>query len=65
MVAVVAKLFLVDMSASGSIERIVAFLTVGFLLSLVGYFSPLPPEIKTAKDVEPNDNYSSKEVSHE
>jgi uncharacterized membrane protein len=44
MIVVVAKLFLVDMSASGSIERIVAFLTVGFLLSLVGYFSPLPPE---------------------
>jgi len=46
MIAVVAKLFLIDMSASGSIERIVAFLSVGFLLSLVGYFSPLPPEIK-------------------
>ncbi len=46
MIAVVAKLFLVDMSASGSIERIVAFLSVGFLLSVVGYFSPLPPELK-------------------
>ncbi len=46
MVVVVAKLFLVDMSASGSIERIVAFLSVGFLLSLVGYFSPLPPDLK-------------------
>ncbi|MFC3194080.1 DUF2339 domain-containing protein [Marinicella sediminis] len=46
MIVVVAKLFLVDMSASGSIERIVAFLTVGFLLSLVGYFSPLPPDQK-------------------
>jgi len=46
MIVVVAKLFLVDMSASGSIERIVAFLTVGFLLSLVGYFSPLPPDLK-------------------
>ncbi len=44
MILVVAKLFLVDMSASGSIERIVAFLSVGFLLSLVGYFSPLPPD---------------------
>jgi uncharacterized membrane protein len=43
-IVVVIKLFLVDMSASGSIERIVAFLTVGILLSVVGYFSPLPPD---------------------
>ncbi|MGJ8664551.1 MAG: DUF2339 domain-containing protein, partial [Marinicella sp.] len=50
MILVVAKLFLVDMSASGSIERIVAFLTVGFLLSLVGYFSPLPPDINKGNE---------------
>jgi uncharacterized membrane protein len=43
-ILVVLKLFLVDMSASGTIERIVAFLTVGILLSVVGYFSPIPPE---------------------
>jgi uncharacterized membrane protein len=43
-IVVVIKLFLIDMSASGSIERIVAFLTVGILLSVVGYFSPLPPD---------------------
>lgn len=52
MIVVVAKLFLVDMSASGSIERIVAFLTVGVLLSVVGYFSPLPPEIKEEQEQE-------------
>jgi uncharacterized membrane protein len=46
-IVVVIKLFLIDMSASGSIERIVAFLTVGILLSVVGYFSPLPPDIKS------------------
>ena len=51
MIVVVAKLFLVDMSASGSIERIVAFLTVGVLLSLVGYFSPLPPDVKVDKSI--------------
>ncbi len=45
-VVVILKLFFVDMSASGTIERIVTFLVVGVLLSLVGYFSPLPPEIK-------------------
>ncbi len=51
---VVAKLFLVDMSASGSIERIVAFLTVGVLLSVVGYFSPIPPETQ-AEEVSDNE----------
>jgi uncharacterized membrane protein len=51
-VVVVVKLFLVDMSASGSIERIIAFLSVGLLLSLVGYFSPIPPEIHNSTTVD-------------
>ena len=51
MIAVVIKLFLVDMSASGTVERIVAFLSVGLLLSLVGYFSPLPPDIVQDKAI--------------
>jgi len=49
MIVVVAKLFLVDMSASGTVERIVAFLTVGVLLSVVGYFSPLPPDLEKTR----------------
>lgn len=52
-IAVVAKLFLVDMSASGTIERIVAFLSVGVLLSVIGYFSPIPPD-KTKADNQPD-----------
>ncbi len=52
MMLVVAKLFLIDMSASGTIERIVAFLTVGILLSVVGYFSPLPPDVQTIDDAQ-------------
>jgi uncharacterized membrane protein len=40
---VVAKLFLVDLSRIGSIERIVSFLGVGGLMLIVGYLSPLPP----------------------
>jgi len=43
MAAVVAKLFLVDMAASGTLERIVAFIGAGVVLLVVGYFSPLPP----------------------
>jgi uncharacterized membrane protein len=41
---VVAKLFLVDMAASGTVARIVSFIGAGLLLLVVGYFSPLPPK---------------------
>ena len=43
---VVAKLFLVDLSRIGSIERIVSFVGVGLLMLLVGYWSPLPPAVQ-------------------
>lgn len=41
---VVIKLFLIDLSNSGTIERIVSFISVGIILLLVGYFSPIPPK---------------------
>jgi uncharacterized membrane protein len=41
---VIAKLFLVDLSRVGSIERIVSFVGVGLLMLVIGYISPLPPE---------------------
>lgn len=44
LVAVVLKLFLVDLSAQDTVERIVSFTGVGLLLVAVGYFSPLPPK---------------------
>jgi uncharacterized membrane protein len=40
---VIAKLFLIDLSRIGSVERIVSFVGVGLLMLVVGYFSPLPP----------------------
>jgi uncharacterized membrane protein len=43
MALVVAKLFLVDLSGVGTIERIVSFIVVGLLMLLIGYFSPVPP----------------------
>ena len=43
MAVVVIKLFAVDTSGSGTLARIVAFLSVGALLLLTGYLSPLPP----------------------
>jgi uncharacterized membrane protein len=41
--AVVLKLFLVDLSHTGTVSRIVSFIGVGILLLVVGYFSPVPP----------------------
>ncbi|MFO7594305.1 MAG: DUF2339 domain-containing protein [Pseudomonadota bacterium] len=44
--AVVVKLFLIDLSRSDTMERIVSFIAVGILMLLIGYFSPLPPKLK-------------------
>jgi uncharacterized membrane protein len=44
---VIAKLFLVDLSRVGTIERIVSFVGVGLLMLVIGYFSPLPPSAET------------------
>jgi uncharacterized membrane protein len=41
--AVVLKLFVVDLSGVGTVERIVSFIGVGLLLMLVGYIAPMPP----------------------
>ena len=40
---VVIKLFLVDLSGSGTVSRIVSFLAVGALMLVIGFFAPLPP----------------------
>ena len=44
--AVVIKLFAVDLSRVGGIERIVSFIGVGALLLLIGYLAPVPPRRK-------------------
>lgn len=41
---VVLKLFVVDLSGTGTIARIVSFLVVGVLMLIIGYFSPIPPK---------------------
>lgn len=41
---VVAKLFLIELSNTGGLARIVSFIAVGVLLLVVGYFAPLPPK---------------------
>jgi uncharacterized membrane protein len=40
---VVAKLFLIDLSNTGTVERVVSFIGVGVLVIVIGYFSPVPP----------------------
>jgi len=40
---VVLKLFLVDLSGTGTVARIVSFIVVGILMLVIGYFSPMPP----------------------
>lgn len=44
MAVVVAKLFLVDLSQSDTLERIVSFIGVGLLLLAVGFLAPVPPK---------------------
>jgi uncharacterized membrane protein len=41
--AVVLKLFVVDLSGQGTIERIVSFVGVGILILVIGYLAPVPP----------------------
>ncbi|WP_234407670.1 DUF2339 domain-containing protein [Pseudomonas bohemica] len=57
---VVAKLFFVELSNRGGLERIVSFIGVGILLLVVGYFAPLPPKNPTrnpsSPDVAPTDS---------
>ena len=43
---VVVKLFLVDLSNIGGVERIVSFIGVGLLMLLIGYVSPVPPRMQ-------------------
>jgi uncharacterized membrane protein len=43
MAVVVVKLFFIDLSNVGGIERIVSFIGVGLLMLVIGYFSPVPP----------------------
>ncbi len=53
---VVAKLFLLDLSARDTVERIVSFLIVGILLLVVGYFAPVPPGKKDALSTQHKDD---------
>jgi uncharacterized membrane protein len=40
---VVAKLFIVDLSALNMAMKVVSFMVVGILLLIIGYVAPVPP----------------------
>jgi uncharacterized membrane protein len=44
--ATVVKLFLLDLAKSGTLGRVISFITVGVLILVVGYLSPVPPRMK-------------------
>ncbi|HUJ01522.1 MAG TPA: DUF2339 domain-containing protein [Usitatibacter sp.] len=46
---VVVKLFVIDLSHVGGIERIVSFIGVGLLMLVVGWFAPVPPRRTEAR----------------
>ena len=49
LVLVVVKLFFVDQSNVGGIERIISFLGVGVLMLAIGYLAPFPSEKSTVE----------------
>jgi uncharacterized membrane protein len=47
LVVVIGKLALVDLSNTGTVERIVSFIGVGLFCMVIGYFAPVPPKAKS------------------
>ncbi|MCG3201508.1 MAG: hypothetical protein NFCOHLIN_01378 [Gammaproteobacteria bacterium] len=45
----IVKLFLVDLSGTGTVGRIVSFLATGGLMLLIGYVSPMPPRSEAVR----------------
>jgi uncharacterized membrane protein len=45
MAGVVVKLFFIDLSNIGGVQRIVSFIGVGLLMLVIGYVSPVPPAV--------------------
>lgn len=49
---VVIKLFLIDLADSGTVTRIVSFMTVGILMLVIGYLSPIPPKVSVEASID-------------
>lgn len=46
---VLAKMFLLDLSRTATVARIVSFIGVGVLMLVIGRFSPVPPAVRAAE----------------
>ena len=46
---VLAKMFLIDLSRTATVARIVSFIGVGVLMLVIGRFSPVPPAVRHAE----------------
>ena len=49
----ILKLFVIDLSRVGTVERIVSFVGVGLLTLVIGYVSPLPPAVQSSRTTAP------------
>lgn len=54
LVLVIGKLFFVDLSNVGGIERIVSFLGVGILMLVIGYLAPFPTQATEPTEKKPS-----------
>ena len=45
----VLKLLFVDLAGTGTVARIVSFIGVGLLMTVIGYFAPVPPAVDDAE----------------
>ena len=55
----VLKLFFVDLAGTGTVARIVSFIGVGLLMTVIGFFAPVPPAQEEVRDEAVNDSADS------
>ena len=49
---VTVKLLLVDLANHGGAERIIAFISVGALMLLIGWLAPIPPTVRQNEEID-------------
>ncbi len=50
LLVVIVKLFIIELSNSATVERIISFVSVGFIMLVIGYFAPFPPKKESIKE---------------
>jgi uncharacterized membrane protein len=48
----VIKLFIIDLSDLGTVATIISFMSVGILMLVIGYITPVPPKSVSGKNEE-------------